>query len=369
MKTIYIRFARPAVALLTLFVCSAWSAVPASEAEQLGKNLTCFGAEMAGNKSGSIPEFSGKWLGTPPHVTFKGPGTPYDNPYATEKPLYTITAENMSQHVDKLTEGTKTLLQKYPKSYKVVVYPSHRDFRFPDWRCANSRENALKAELTDDGLGIKAVRGTAAFPIPKSGLELVWNQLLPPRAAVEDAIMDQAVVYPSGKIAWGRVDYKIFALSNDQKSPKETTGVSNYFNVKTLAPERNKGEIIVGQEGFNYKTDARVASQYSPGTRRVRLLPAFGFDMPQGPGGFRTVDDDRMFNGTPERYNWTIVGKKEVLIPYNNYRMNDQSMKYDELLKPGHPNPDAIRFELHRVWVLQAVLKEGFRHQYAKRVV
>ncbi len=364
------RFALPAAALLALGTQAAWAKAPVAEAEQLGKNLTCTGAEKAGNKDGSIPEFSGKWLGVPPGVSFKGTGTIHPDPYAAEKPLYTVTAGNMAQHADKLSDGQKALLQKYPQTFTIPVFVSHRDFRFPDWRCAVVKENALKADLVDGGMGVNATRGGVPFPIPKTGLELLWNMNLPPRAMTEEAQYDQAVVYPNGNIAWGRNSYRILAVSEDPNfTPKTTEGVSANFNVKTLLPERNKGEIIVGQEYYNYKTSPRGAWQYNPGTRRVRQLPAFGFDMPQGPGGFRTVDDDRLFNGSPERYDWTIVGKREVLVPYNAYRLDDPKLKYADLLKPGHPNPDAMRYELHRVWVLQATLKEGFRHQYAKRVI
>ncbi|MFD2272741.1 DUF1329 domain-containing protein [Undibacterium arcticum] len=126
--------------------------------------------------------------------------------------------------------------------------------------------------------------------------------------------------------------------------------------------------MIVGHEFYNY-AKSRQAWQYNPGTRRVRQMPEFGFDMPQGPGGFRTVDDDRLFNGSPERYNWKIVGKKEAYIPYNAYRLNDPKVKYSELLKRGHVNPAYMRYELHRVWVLEGALKEGYRHLYAKRVM
>jgi hypothetical protein len=357
-------------ALLAFGLAQGASAkVSAAEAEELGKNLTCVGAEKAGNKDGSIPEFSGKWQGAPAGLAYKGPGSIKPDAYAAEKPLYVVSAANMAQYADKLSDGQKALLQKYPNSYKLPVYASHRDFRQADWRCERSRENAVKAEIIDDGMAVKGVRGAAPFPIPKTGLELMWNMNLPARASQEDALYDQAVVYPNGTIAWGRTSYKILSPSNDPAAPKETDGVSSNFNVKTLAPERNKGEIIVGQEYFNYKTSPRGAWQYSPGTRRVRQLPAFGFDMPQGPGGFRTVDDDRLFNGSPERYNWKIAGKREMLIPYDAFRIDDPKFKYAELLTPGHINPEATRYELHRVWVLEATLKEGFRHQYAKRVL
>lgn len=364
-----IRIALPAAAFLAFAVQAAWAARPAADAERLGKDLTCVGAEKAGNKDGSIPEWSGKWLGTPPGVAFKGPGNPYPDPYASEKPLYTVTAQNMAQYADKLSDGQKAMLQKYPQSFKIPVYPSHRDFRLPERVCNATKENATTAEMVDGNLGIKAVRGTVPFPIPKNGDELLLNLTYPPRVFQENAYYDQAVVYPNGNLAWGRNYYRILNPATDPKTPKATEGVVAYANVKTLLPERNKGEVIVSYDTFNVKTGPRTAWQYNPGTRRVRQLPAFGFDMPFGPGGFRTIDDDRLFNGSPERYNWKMVGKREMLVPYNAYRLDDTKLKYADLLKPNHVNPDHTRYELHRVWVLEATLKEGFRHQYAKRVL
>jgi hypothetical protein len=364
------RFALSTTALLTLSMHGAWAKVPTAEAERLGKDLTCMGAEKAANKDGSIPEYSGKWQGTPPGVDFKGPGHPYPDPYASEKPLYTVTAQNMAQYADKLSEGQKAMLQKYAQAYRIPVYQSHRDFRMPDWVCASSKENALKAELVDGNNGVKGVRGAAPFPVPKSGDELLLNLTYPFRVSQESATYDQAVVYPNGNIAWGRNYYRILNPAADPASqPRTTDGVSALANVKTLLPERNKGEVIVSTDTYNFKAVPRNAYQYNPGTRRVRQMPEFGFDMPFGPGGFRTIDDDRLFNGSPERYDWKLIGKREMLIPYDGYRLDDPQIKYADLLKTNTINPDYMRYELHRVWVVEATLKEGFRHQYAKRVI
>jgi hypothetical protein len=359
----------PAAALVALAAPTIWAKTTAAEAERLGKDLTCLGAEKAASKDGAVPEWSGKWSGTPSGVAFKGAGNSYPDPYASEKPLYVVTAQNAAQYADKLSEGQKALLQKYPQSFNIPVYPSHRDFRVPDRICAITKESATTAELVDGNMSLQAVRGAVPFPIPKSGDELLLNLTYPPRVFQENAIYDQAVVYPNGNIAWGRNDYRIMNVSTDPKAPRETEGASAYANVKTLLPERNKGEVIVARTSYNFKTAPVTAWQYNPGTRRVRQLPAFGFDLPFGPGGFRTIDDDRLFNGSPERYEWKLVGKREMLVPYNTYRLDDTKVKYAELLRPNHLNPELTRYEVHRVWVLEAKLKEGFRHQYAKRVL
>jgi hypothetical protein len=87
------------------------------------------------------------------------------------------------------------------------------------------------------------------------------------------------------------------------------------------------------------------------------------------PAGLRTVDDDYGFNGSPERYTWKLIGKKEMIVPYNNFRVNDPAIPYSALIKPNSLNPDYVRYETHRVWVLEGDLKSGVRHIYKKRVL
>ncbi len=184
-----------------------------------------------------------------------------------------------------------------------------------------------------------------------------------------NATQDQAVVYPNGDIAWGKVQFEVYSPALAPNTSTSTDGVYAYFKTQTLLPLRDKGSIIVGNEQYNHKRNPRLGYIYSPGTRRVRQLPDYGFDMPQGPGGFRTIDDDRLFNGSPERYDWKIVGKKEVYVPWDGYRIQEADVKYADLLKPNHINPSFMRYELRRVWVLEATLKSGYRHQYARRVM
>lgn len=364
----------PALALAgcLLAAAPALAAVSPEEAAALGKELTCVGAEKAGSKDGAIPPYSGKTLGAPAGMANARNAHGHDaDPYAGDKVLFEITAKNMAQYADRLSEGLKAMLKKYPDTFRIPVYPSHRDFRYANWVCDTARQNALTAEITDNGDGIHALGGAVPFPIPKTGMELLRNTTLPTRAWKESATYDQAVVFNNGGISWGRIAYRILSPTNDpRKAPRDKTdGVQAYAYVTTLLPERSKGEIIVSADFHDYRRQPRQAWMYSPGTRRVRQLPEFGFDMPQGPGGFRTVDDDRLFNGSGERYNWKIAGKRELYIPYDAYRLNDTRVKYSDLLKPGHLDPDYMRYELHRVWVLEGTLREGYRHQYAKRVM
>ncbi|HSW17912.1 MAG TPA: DUF1329 domain-containing protein [Ramlibacter sp.] len=346
---------------------------PAAEADKLGKELTCVGAEKAGNKDGTIPEFSGKWLGTPPGVQY----TPHVgqhpvDPYAADKPLYSVTAENLSQHAAKLSEGQKALFAKFPKSFRIDVYPTRRDFRYPDYVCEAAKKNALHAEASDGGLGINgAVKGAIPFPIPKDGAEALANNTFPYRAFNEDGTRDLANVLSDGSISWGRQHNTNLGLVNGpQNAGQPLEGPMAYSRNTTLLPEREKGGISVSVEPVNFAKGKRLAWNYDPGTRRVRQLPEYGFDQPLGgTGGKMTIDSDRLFNGSPERYSWKLVGKREMLVPANAYKLHGKTVKYADLIKAGAPNPDYLRWELRRVWVVEGTIKEGFRHLYGKRVL
>jgi hypothetical protein len=350
---------------------SAFAKVGADEAAKLGQDLTCFGAEKAANKDGMIPAYTGKQHGAPSNVKYAGPGNFWPDPYADEKPLFVITAQNMEQYAERLSEGQKALFKKYPETFKMPVYQSHRDWAFPQWACDVSKKNAVEAEIVDGGSGVRATSGVAPFPIPKSGYELQWNMVLPLAPSREVGTFDAAVVYPNGNIAWAREFHKVVLSKADPKKHVSTESGANSFSYsETLIPERDKGRLTYARVPFNYKKDFLDVWQYSPGTRRVRQLPNFGFDQPNGPGGFLTLDDEQIFNGSNERYDWKIVGKREIFIPYNTYKLHSPTVKYDALLKTkGHINPDVMRYELHRVWVLEATLKKGYRHLYSKRVM
>lgn len=345
----------------------ATAKVPPEKAKELdGPKLTCMGAEKAGTPSG-VAEWTGKYLGTWP-----GQSKPYGyepGPYKDEKPLFTITKANMAQYADKLTEGQKALLNKYAE-YKMNVYPSHRDFRFDDWVCNTVKKNAVEAEVKPNGMGLSGNAGAHPFPFPASGIEAIWNIINPHRASTEKAICDIADVYANGQIAWGRNVFKTLNPGNDEKTKGKYTDQYNaFFYTGYLLPERDKGFVAVGFQPNDFTNASTSSWQYQPGIRRVRQAPEVGFDYPVPPAGLRNVDDDYVFNGSPERYNWKLIGKKEYYVPYHNFKSQDQTLKYTQLLGKNTVNPEYQRYELHRVWVLEANLKEGVRHIYKRRVL
>ncbi len=357
---------------LSLMTSTAMAKVSEAEAAKLGKELTCVGAEAAGNADGSIPAFSGKWLGKPPHVEYTlHVGQHPVDVYPEEKPLFQITAANMGQYADKLSPGQQAMFKRFPETFRMPVYQSHRDFRYPDQICEVAKKNALEAELIDGGLGYTGYKGPIGFPIPQGPMEVLANMNFPYRAYTEEIVRDIADVSSTGSISWGRqINKNLNIPTSPDEIGKPMGGLMAYSLSAALLPERDRGSVTVSQEPVNFAQNKRLAWQYDPGTRRVRQLPTYGFDSPAGgTSGKMTIDQDRLMNGDPSRYEWKLLGKKEMYIPANAYRVHSNTVKYADLLQNGHANPDLIRYELHRVWVLEGTLKEGYRHAYGKRVL
>ncbi|MBV8500335.1 MAG: DUF1329 domain-containing protein [Paucibacter sp.] len=355
-----------AACLLALGAMQAGAAVPADEAKQLGSNLTRFGAEVGANADKSIPAYDGGVA--VPTAYKKGSGIRPD-PYAVEKPLYSIKGVDAAKYADKLTAGTRELLKKFP-SMRVDVYPTHRSIAFPKYVLDNTAKNATSVKTTDGGLGLEGTYAGIPFPIPKTGAEVMWNHVLrfqgPTQFTKYDSInvdsAGKAVLATSGEIY---VDTPYY----DAKRTAASADNDVYFRTKITytAPARRAGEALLAQDYVNPMKYGRKAWQYLPGQRRVKLAPDIAYDTPNpGAAGASTYDDAWVFNGAMDRYDWKLVGKREMIVPYNDYKLAYAKDPF-AAATPGHLNPDYVRWELHRVWVVEATLKEGKRHIYAKR--
>lgn len=354
---------------LSTFVASgAMAGVSADEAAKLSSELTPMGAERAGNADGSIPPWNE--AGTPTPADFVAGSDNYVNAYPGEKPLYTIDGSNWQEHSANLTDGSKALFEKLgSEGFKMNVYPTKRDYVVPDWLYANNLKNATGATLVADGLKVEGAYPGVPFPIPKSGSEVLWNHLT---RYVPDHSMEYDVYYVSsnGKRILSTTGY-ITNLMPMYQNPDQLSGDTPWLKLRInyKAPARRAGEILLVHEpGADFtKGKGRKAWQYLTGQRRVRLAPAVSFDTPNpGVAGTSTYDDSFIFNGSPERYNWELVGKQEMIIPYSCYDFVFQS-KVEDVLGDKFLNPELIRWEKHRVWVVEGTLKEGNRHLYSKR--
>lgn len=362
MKKLY--FAHCAVSLcLPLLLTTAHAAVDAAQADTLGTVLTPVGAERAGNTAGTIPE----WTGGLPKDAGKVIDGFRQDPFADETPLFTITAQNLDQHRDKLSPGQQALFARYSATYKIPVYTSHRSVTWPQAAYDIARKNATDTKLVEGGNGLQNYKSPLAFPIPQSGLEALWNHITRYRGGSFSRETAAFMTTPNGDYSW-KVERDRLAYSEEllDYNPQKSQNILYYFTSMNVAPSRDVGGVLLVHETLDQVKEPRMAWQYNSGQRRVRRAPQIAYDSP-GPGNLRTTDQTDMFNGSPDRYNWQLVGKREMYVPYNSFRLAAPSSSYDDLITPGHLNQDKTRYELHRVWEVIGTLKEGQRHVYAKR--
>jgi len=348
-------------------VAQAEAKVSAEEAEKLKDGtLTPLGAERKGNEAGTIPPWEGGITEWPEGYK---EDEPHVDPFADDKILFTITAANVAEYGDKVSPGQIATFKRYPNTYTMNVYPTRRSASYPqriyDWAV----RNATTAELVEGGNGFRNARESIPFPIPTEGVETVWNHLT--RYRNDTVYRVYAVIAPSPGGAYTTVttEEKIFFPYSVEGATAET--VNNrlvYFLSTILEPPRMAGEILLVHDTLDQVKEPRKAWKYNPGQRRVRRAPNVAYDQPDGPSdGQRTADQLDMFNGAPDRYEWTLIGKKEMYVPYNCYEVAGRRNKYKDIIRPGHPNPDLLRYELHRVWMVEAKLKKGTSHIYARR--
>lgn len=361
-----------AIAVCIMYAPSSFAAVSADEAKQLGTTLTRFGADPGKNADGSIPAYTGGLK-----KSHAAGADHYEDPFAGEKPLYAITGKNMGEYQALLSEGTKALLQRYP-TYRVDVYPTHRTMTYPDWFLDNTGKNATTAKLGGAVEGDK-VTGAAAdggpdqgipFPIPKTGYEVMWNMMFhfaPPVAMLNNRSW---LVDTSGS----KVELPGFTAAymhpwseQSGKLRKEAYDAVFGFWTTLTSPPTQAGTVFLNY----YLPDAAAPTPiwiYTPGQRRVRKAPEFAYDIPMSAyAGVLFWDEPWGFVGRMDRFNMKLVGKKEMIIPYNTFGVTNQKTS-DEVLGKQHVNPEAMRWEKHRVWEVEGTRKDGARHAYSKRV-
>ncbi len=338
---------------------SAMAAVSPDEAEALKTTLTPFGAERAGNADGTIPAWEGAYT-TP--IPGDAPGGRRGDPFADEKPLFSITTENMAQYAEKLSDGTQAMLRKYPDSYRLDVYPTHRTAGAPQWVYDKTYENALNGKMVGDIP--ENVYGGIPFPIPQSGAEVMWNHLLRWRGVSFSYEATQYLLTSKGQqilltrsTGNAQMPYYYEEGSWDDFSKSQEFWI---YRVNTQAPPRRAGEALALR--FNLNGDNDRGWTYLQGQRRVRRVPNPCCDSPNPQsGGLGTYDETQVWNGRIDRFDWELVGKKELYVPYNVNRLLGPK-DATEVLDKHHVKPEYMRWELHRVWVVDATLRAGQRH-------
>ncbi len=355
------------VASLAAVSVSAFAQLAAADVAKLGTTLTPMGAEKGANAAGTIPAWDGGII--KPVAGFKSKGY-YPDPFPNDKVLFTITAKDVDKYKDNLSPGQIAMLKQYP-NYKLNVYPTRRSASYPAGHYKETAECAAKAKLATGGNGVTGCVGGTPFPIPKNGNEAIWNHQLHYKGNTYAQHWAQAAVTNDGNYALVKFEYEYDLVYGnlDKKIADREANKLLYYRQETTAPARLAGAILLVHETVDQAKDPRNAWLYNPGQRRVRLAPNVAYDNPgTAADGLRTNDDFGMYNGATDRYDFKLLGKREMYIPYNSYKMSDPKVKYADLLKAGHLNQDLSRYELHRTWVVEATLKAGTSHIYSKRV-
>ncbi|WP_454256141.1 DUF1329 domain-containing protein [Pseudomonas sp. Marseille-Q8238] len=342
---------------------AAHAKVSVEEAKRLNDDLTPFGALRAGASDIGIPAWTGGLHVAPPG--YGGAGSFEADPFPEQQPLLTIDARNKAGYAEHLSDGVKALLTAYPESFRLPVYPSERSFAAPAEVYANTAKNAVSAELVTGGNGISHAYGGIPFPLPQNGMEAIWNHIARWQGRYFQEVSTTAQVRSNGSYFTFREENQL--QSNYYALDKNADTLDNilfrYIN-KVLPPSRSAGEILLVHETIDQVAMPRLAWNYFPGQRRVRRAPTVAYDNPVD--GY-VSDDADMFNGAPNRFDWKLVGRQALYVPYNNYRLGQPGIPHATILQKGHINPDLTRWEMHRVWLVEATLKSGERHVYAKR--
>jgi hypothetical protein len=359
-----------------LFICAAGllaSSVMASaqatpqEAQQLKTTLTPLGGEKAGNADGTIPAWTGGMTTVPPGYWH---GERRGDPFANEKPLFSITAQNMEKYADKLTDGTKAMLKRYPTTYRVDVYPTHRTAAAPQWVYDNTFRNATRSKIVElhSGPTPFGAYGGIPFPIPTTGAQVMWNHQLHWRGQDWHFDVDQYLGTADGRLVLSTDGQAEQAMPYYYRDGEPAKFNGDYWLLRLInaGPPIRAGEAVVGRE--NLDDDKTNSWVYLTGQRRVRKLPNPCCDTPTpATAGVMSFDELEVFSGRMDRFNWKLLGKKEMYIPYNDNKIL-QPNKDSDVLMPHHLNPNYVRWELHRVWVVEATLAPGHRHQAVRNL-
>ncbi len=347
---------------------NAQAAVDAAQVAQLGQSLTLIGAEKAANADGTIPEYTGGNTTLPAGFTQGDSMRP--NPYEDEQPRLVIDAKSAAENKDKLTATINELFKRFP-DFRLDVYPTHRSAAYPQWVLDNTVKNAANAQSTDGGIGLLNALPGIPFPIPANGGEAMWNHLLRYQGSTANSKFDNWNVDSAGVATLATtgdatINYPFYQdpARTTVSEPKEL-----FYRIKVLytAPARRAGEAVLLQDALDPLKQPRRAWQYLPGQRRVKLAPDLAYDTPNpGSAGASTYDDTFVFSGALDRFDWKLVGKREMYVPYNSYKIV-YDIDVGKMTTPNTVNPDVVRWELHRVWVVEATLKPGKRHIYKKR--
>mgnify|MGYP000473513806 CR=1 FL=1 len=351
---------------LTLGLGQAFAGAKPDEVHRLSEDLTPMGSERAGNADGTIPEWTGGITQPPAGYS---PGDHHPSPWPDDQPLFRITGANYQDYADNLSPGQMGLFEKYGDTYFMDVYESRRSASFPEHIYEMSIKNASTAKLADQGEGVIDASEGFPFPFPENAYELMWNHKLKYKGIGGVRYNNQVAPTTAGDFTVTVIREELLGLYYKRgMTIADTNNILLYFFQEVESPARLAGNILLVHETLNQQALPRQAWIYNPGQRRVRRAPNVAYDNPgTGSDGLRTNDMTDMFNGSLDRFDWKLLGKREMYVPYNAYPIHSDQLDFDDLALPGHLDPNRLRYERHRVWVVEARLRQGQRHINPRR--
>ena len=364
------RCPKTSILALSIVLCMAIAAetlavAPEDQVRRLSQDLTPIGAERGANKDGTIPAWSGG-MSTPPAAYT--PGAHHPDPFRGESRLFRIDANNADDYREFLGAGEAAMLARYP-DFRLEVYPSHRTAAYPERVYTMTARNAANGALIEDGNALGAVAEGFPFPLPRQGAELMWNHLLRYRGV--SSVRHINMMTPLVNGSFNTVTMTVTTITPYYQQGATLESINNIlamFTREITAPPAMAGNGLLVYDSLNQVRQPRKVWVYSPGQRRVRRAPNVAYDSPSGgTEGMHVSDMTDMFNGALDRFDWELKGKRELYVPYNAYRMHSPELSDAELIQPGHLNPAYLRYELHRVWVVEANLRKGERHINPRR--
>jgi hypothetical protein len=335
------------------------------QVERLSQDLTPLGAERGANEAGTIPAWTGGI--TEPPAAYQ-PGDHHPDPFGDEQALFRIDSKNLEEHRAMLGAGQIAMLEQYP-GFHLNVYPSHRTLAYPQRIYDMTGKNAASGSLSEGGNAVINVSEGVPFPFPENGEELIWNHRL--RYKGKSSVRHIKMIAPTKSGAFTEITMTVTTSNPYYKEGETLDSIDNrllMYQREVTTPPRMAGNVLLVYESLNQLEHPRKAWVYNPGQRRVIRAPNVAYDSPSsGTEGLHVSDMTDLFNGALDRFTWELKGKREMYVPYNAYRLHSADKDYDELALPGYIDPEYLRYELHRVWIVEARLRDGYRHINPKR--
>jgi hypothetical protein len=347
-----------------------------SPAELLKTTLTPMGAERAGNAAGTIPAWTGGLNETPAGFNWNPNQTLPPDFFVSDAMLYEINPSNLAQYSDILTEGLQALITN--RGFSIKVYPTRRTAAAPQWVYDNTLTNTAQAQLNPNGgrLGFTNAYGGIPFPIPdtsnplNAGSQIIWNHQARWNGPYESQTVCTYTV-PNGQVTLvnaERANFKFWYYQQDGNLSNYNGYFYSIGGPGQFAPSTVAGGQVLSMNSSDPLVHPNITWQLLAGQGRVRKAPEVLYDTPSSyADGIINYDEYFGFNGPLDKYDWRLIEKKEMLIPYNNNQVFQTAGPAAH--KDKYFDPAVVRWELHRVWVVEATLHPGKRNVLGRRKI